>query len=276
MTSPLARRAVRHVRWRLERARRMWQILVGRGDRTVIMTPQVGPRFGNLLYLWLAASRRSAEGRPTVVMSSPAMDEWLPVFPALRELTVEPTDLRVHDRREWDATYGFQRFGVDFTRDSLASFVRAHLAAHIPADRSGRLVVNVRRGDYYAEPHLRELYGFDQVAYVAAALDRIGAVDRALVVSDDADWCREHLDPVLRPRVAEIEYMDPDPRANFLAVAGASRIVGTNSTFTYWAAYVADVVHDDAVIVMPGFHSRAPAAETAYQLDPRWTILDGF
>ena len=58
------------------------------------------------------------------------------------------------------------------------------------------------------------------------------SAERALVVSDDPDWCRANLDSLIRSRAGEVEYAAPDPLANFLAVARACRIIGTNSTFT--------------------------------------------
>ena len=249
---------------------------VRRGDRTITMTPPVGPRFGNWLYLWLGAYEQSIAGRPTLVLEAPGMTTWLEVFPALKKLTVSRQDVRFHDRREWGESSLNQRFGVDFQRESLAGFIRFALAAKVTPDRSGTLVVNVRRGDYYDRPELKERYGFDQIGYIRAALDRFEHVDNVLVVSDDPVWCREELDAVLRSTAAAVRYAAPEPVANFLAVCSASRIIGTNSTFTYWAAYVSDAVHPDAQIVMPKFHSRLPGFEDAYQLDPRWTAIDGF
>jgi hypothetical protein len=245
-----------------------------RGDRTVLMTPRTGLRLGNLLYVWLQAHRRTRAGAPTVALEAPAMEPWLTAFPALTALTIPRDSLRFHDRREWDADWLYQRFGSDFAADDVAAFVEETIAPHVEPDRSGALVINVRRGDYYAE--FANKYSFDQPAYLGAALDRMPGAERALVVSDDAEWCRANLDDLIRSRVEMVEYADPDPLANFLTVAGASRIIGTNSTFTYWAAYVAGVIHPTAQVIMPRFHARMAHGTDAHQLDPRWTVLDGF
>lgn len=272
----IALRVARHVAWRSSRVTTMALDAIRRGDRTITMTPPVGPRFGNWLYLWLHAYEQSVAGRPTLVLEAPGMASWLEVFPALKGLTVSRPDVRFHDRREWGERSLNQRFGVDFPRASLAAFIRFALAAPVTPDRSGTLVVNVRRGDYYERPELRERYGFDQVGYITAALDRFEHVQDVLVVSDDPVWCQAELDRVLRSGGASVRYAAPEPVANFLAVCSASRIIGTNSTFSYWAAYVADEMHRDAQIVMPRFHSRLPGFEDANQLDPRWTAIDGF
>jgi hypothetical protein len=248
--------------------------LMRRGELTVIMTPPVGLRLGNLLYVWLRAHRASLSGTPTLALASRAMEPWLTAFPALNELTIRPDSLRFRDRREWDDVWLYQRFGVDFTADDVDAFVRATVAPHIVPDDSGTLVINVRRGDYYAE--FIGKYAFDQVGYVGAALDRVGPAERVLVVSDDPEWCRAHLDPIIRTKASAVDYAEPDPLANFHSVARASRIIGTNSTFTYWAAYVAGVIHPGAAVVMPRFHARMTHGTDAHQLDPRWTVLDGF
>lgn len=246
-----------------------------RGDRTIIMTPRVGLRLGNLLYVWLQAHARTAEGSPTLAMNVPAMDPWLHAFPALRTLTMDPADLRFHDRRTWDPVYLYQRYGVDFHREELAAFVRDVLAPELPSDYADAVVINVRRGDYYTDH--RAKYEFDQVGYIAAALDHVSPASEIRVVSDDPEWCRTHLDPLLRGRAKAVAYDDADPLANFLAVATASRLIGANSTFSYWGGYVAAVVRPGAVIVMPRFHGRmAPGRTDAHQLDPRWIALDGF
>jgi hypothetical protein len=248
-----------------------------RGDRTLITTPPAGLRFGNWLYLWLDAHQRTLAGERTVVLEAPGMDVWLDAFPALRGLTVERDLVRFHDRREWDAETSWkQRFNVDFTRRSLDAFISECLAPYIRSDDTGMLVINVRRGDYYSDLGHRERYGFDQLGYLQDALARVGPVDRTLIVSDDPDWCRENLLEMVEAASTAVEFADRDPVLNFKAVAGASRIIGTNSTFSYWGAYVSGVLHASSVVVMPRFHGRLPQGSDAYQLDPRWIAIDGY
>jgi len=246
-----------------------------RGDRTVIMTPPAGLRFGNWMYLWLDAHQKSVAGHPTLVLEAPGMAPWFESFPALRALTITREELRFHDQREWNDQDWRQIFGKDFTRESAHRFIRDNIADHIPLSPPDRIVLNVRRGDYYSNPGLEKLYGFDQLGYIRAALAEFSNVNDVLIVSDDADWCRQNVAPLMHA-VANVAYADPDPAANFLAVAGARRIIGMNSTFTYWAGYVADAIRADAQIVMPLFHGRLYADTDAHQLDPTWTAIPGF
>ena len=269
------RRVVGHVRWRARRAGAGVVDRLRRGDRTVIATPG-GMRFGNWLYLWLTAHQRTAAGTPTLVLEVPGMSPWIEQFPALAALTIRKDDLRFHDRREWRGGAALQRFGTDYTRVALQRFVRETLAPGIPATAPASVVVNIRRGDYYAHDGFRAVYGMDIDGYVRTALAEVGPAADILVVSDDPEWCRENLDEILRAGGGEVSYAEPDPIGNFLAIASARTLIGTNSTFSYWGGYVADALHADARIVMPKFHARIEGGWEAYQLDPGWVALEGF
>lgn len=249
--------------------------LLRRGDRVVLCPPAAGLRLGNLLYLWLQAHQRSAAGENVVVRDARGSADWVREFPALRPLGVAPEDIRFSDRREWDAAWLYQRFGVDFSREQLHAFIRDVFAARVPAAPDGRLLLNVRRGDFYGTA-FESKHGFDVVPYVDAALEQFDDVPGILVVSDDAGWCRTHLGDLMARRTSDVEYADPHPLDNLLALAGADRIIGANSTFSYWGAYIADALHEDARIVMPRFHARMAHGSDAHQLDPHWIALDGF
>ncbi len=239
------------------------------------MTPPAGLRFGNWLYLWLHAHESSAAGHPWRVLEAPGMDEWFDAFPGLRELTVTRAELRFHDRRVWGERHWNQKFGEEFTRPALDAFIADVLAPHVPVDDSDTIVVNVRRGDYYAQDHLRALYAFDQAGYLADALESVGSASRIRLVSDDPEWCRENVANLLERHADEVVYEPRGALGNFLAVCGSRVLIGTNSTFSYWGGYVAGVLHPDARVVMPRFHARREQGTDAYQLDPSWTIIDG-
>lgn len=269
------RRVGRHLVWRAQRAVTIVGDRLRVGNRTVIMTPAAGMRFGNWLYLWLEAHQRTSAGSPTVILEQPGMELWLAQFPALRPFTLPFSQVRFSDRRDREPRKP-NRYGVDFTRETLEAFVTECLAPGILADQSGTLVVNVRRGDYYEGSLFREMFGFDQIGYIREAMDRAGPAERVLVVSDDAEWCRENIGRLVESGGAAVEYAIADPVTNFRAVAGAGRIIGTNSTFTYWAAYTAGVIHQDPHVIMPRFHARTVFDGVAVQLDPRWTAIDGY
>ncbi|GAA3930761.1 alpha-1,2-fucosyltransferase [Microbacterium soli] len=246
-----------------------------RGDRVLLDAPPAGMRLGNLLYLWLQVHLRRADGSDVVVRQSQGMAEWWEEFPALRALTASPREVRFSDRREWDRDWLYQRFGVDYSRAQLHAFIRDVFTDRVDAGREERLVVNVRRGDFYGT-EFEPKHGFNIASYLEEALRHVSSSNGALVVSGDAEWCREHLDRMLRGAVGDVEYAEPDALQNLLVLAHARTLIGANSTFSYWGAYIADALHDDTRIVMPRFHARMAHGSDAHQLDPAWTALDGF
>lgn len=165
---------------------------------------------------------------------------------------------------------------VSTSRGELQRFVREALAPGIPSKEPASVVINIRRGDYYAYAGFRGVYGMDIEGYVRAALAAVDPPATILVVSDDPEWCRENLDGMLRAEAADVAYAERDPVGNFLAIASARTLIGMNSTFSYWGGYAADAIREDARIVMPRFHARLESGWDAYQLDPRWTALEGF
>ena len=252
-----------------------------RGHRMVRMTPD-GLGFGNFLYLWLRADIRQDQGHDYRVVHVSTMDPWLELLPTVRDrLLIRREEVRPWDRR--DPSWG-QRFGEEFTREQLHHFIRRHLLPSeltVPVESRARtLTVNVRRGDYYSDPDLRGRYAFDIAGYVGQALTRAvevgGPVDQVVVVSDGIEWCRASLDGLLSRDGAQVTYASAvdSPMDNFRTVCTSSRIIGTNSTFSYWAAYVSNVLHGrESQVVMPAFHARHMDSGRAYQLDPDWEII---
>ncbi|MDQ0922286.1 hypothetical protein QF038_000794 [Pseudarthrobacter sp. W1I19] len=251
------------------------------GSRRILWTPNQGLGFGNFLYLWLHAHLEQAAGRDYRVFETPAMSPWLTAFPLLRErLAISSDSIRFRDRREWRHDTLFQAFGTEYTRTELREFITTFLVPHLEPEvqAPGTVVVNIRRGDYYSVPHFRKAYGFNIAGYLEAALEvakEAEDIPKATVVSDDPAWCRSNLDAILTEHAGTVEYVPKTagPLENFRAVSTTRRLIGTNSTFSYWGGYIADVVHSDAQIVMPEFHARWQHDPSAYQLDPNWDII---
>jgi hypothetical protein len=211
------------------------------------------------------------------------MEPWLERLPLVREqLVITSRDVRIWDRRE--SGY-YMVFGEDFTRPELHAFIGECLVGSpllgTPLPRPEVVTVNVRRGGYYSKPVLRGLYGFDILGYLEVALPRVMAagqeVDTIRVVSDDIDWCMLKLDAILRRFAPSIEYAPrtDSPQENFRLVAGAMRLVSTNSTFTYWAGFVSNVLFgSDSHVVVPIFHARHLEGGRARGIDPNWDIVE--
>lgn len=257
-----------------------------RGKRTVYSTPQSGRGFGNFLYYWLHADIQQSRGRDYRVLWTPGMEAWLAELPIVRDrLSITLEAMSFFDRRVASEDTWVDRFGVDFTREELGSFIRRFLIGSPllgdPRPDTSTVTVNVRRGDYYSVPAIRGAYGFDLPAYLGVALPLAlaegGPAETIRVVSDDIDWCRTRLDGIFAQHAPRVDYRPPTdpPQENFRVVANAQRLIGTNSSFTYWAGYVSNVRYPDASqVVMPDFHARHLNQGHAYQLDPTWLVVN--
>jgi hypothetical protein len=251
-----------------------------RGPRTVIWTPE-GIGLGNFLYLWMAAFTRQRASEDWRVLHTPAMDPWLNEFPRVSaSLLVKRFEVKLRDRRDlgWH-----QRYGIHFTREDLESFLQEFVTSARPKRTSdpqvaGELVINVRRGDYYTVPKFRGLYSFDTVAYVRRALemscDQEGVPTKVRIVSDDIAWCKSRLDWV--SSYAPVEFSAGSPQADFWRLATTRRLILANSTFSYWGAYASNVIHEGhhGSVFAPRFHRRDLNGGMAWQLDPRWSIIE--
>lgn len=270
---------VRGVRSDIRGARDNVLRLLRHGSRVVFEAPLEGVNFGNFLYFWLHAHQARRRNVTELVMAPPVLFEWVNDYPRLRRLTIAPREVRLTDRRvfEWNS-----RFGLDFSRDDLTGFIAEYLLDSprgFWVDRSWGVTVNIRRGNYYSVPHLRGTYSFDIPAYLEAALERLassGPAGDILVISDDPDWCELKLDTMLKGAGASVTYLRGVPPASqFDVLSRSRRIIGTNSTFSYWGAYVSTVRYGrSGHVIMPRFHARLGDEPWAYQLDPEWDVVD--
>lgn len=261
--------------------------LIRRGHR-VVLRGYPGLGLGNYLYFLLHAHVRQRAGVDHRVVRADLMDYWGIYLPGAEEqLTVPAASVRFRDRREEISSSFFQGFGSDFTRDELVDFIgrfvapSPYLHQDLGLGSGDTLTVNVRRGDYYADPGFRSLYGFDVATYIRVAAEESARTDgpprRIHVVSDEMEWCRTEL-AWLADHAEEVTYAAPDdgPTRNFLDVALSRRLIITNSTFSYWGAYVSNVIHADnhGQVVAPWFHSRDVDGGRAWQLDPLWNVVE--
>jgi hypothetical protein len=253
--------------------------------------------FGNVLYLLHWADTLQQNGINVRVLQTGAVRIWLPVFPELRPLLIERAAVGVRQVRlmPWSeagrAALPPDLVAAEQSRDpgdEYASFLSAYLlpgarralAAQPVADDS-RLVVNVRRGDYYSDPDNRRHYGFPIVPYlqtaVRGALASGGPAGEILVVSDDPAWCEANLS-FLRDLAPTVTFADRSdgPVGDFFLMVAHRRLVMTNSTFSYWAARIGTQIHGDnhRQIWAPRFFDRSRDGGRSTLVDERWTIVE--
>lgn len=260
-----------------------------RKGRPVAWTP-IFMGFGNLLYVahWVHLGRDRGEDR--WALTSPTFERWLPTFPSLRQFVLTRSDVCFTDQRlkPWSPAAKRQTelqtgdaFDLGHSHEDLRRFVALHLLP--PMHESvwtdeKTLVVNVRRGDYFSVPELRGSWAFDVDAYlriaVPAALEQ-GEISRIHVISDGIDWCQARLNWL--SDLAPLSFSGPDqtPQDHFIAVSTARHVVMTNSTFSYWAAFASNTLHDNhSSIWAPRFFDRSTNKGRSWLLDERWSVVE--
>jgi hypothetical protein len=246
--------------------------------------------FGNQALLWFWAWRGRSRREARAVLRTPAMAPWLELFPRAVDLTVARSDVGFLERRPNPSRIpgedGAPAHTIDWAPGELTSFVTEVLlssprfrglvaAADVSRDD---VVVNIRRGDYYAAENVGQ-WGFDQVGFVRdalAAVDEQEPVGRVLLVSDDPQWCRDELGRLADDvGVLDVVPADDGPELNLATLVAARRLVVTNSTFSYWGGYIGDVHHGPTRQVWaPWLFDRTRNDGRSWLLDPAWSVLE--
>jgi len=134
---------------------------------------------------------------------------------------------------------------------------------------AGAIALHVRWGDYL---NLRHIYGEISAAYYRRALDlleRQFGPRPVWLFSDDPAGAAEFLSTAIDiDRVAESPEHST-PLENLLLLSGASALVGANSTFSWWAAFLGQRPEGSVVFPRPLFGPAGPA-------EPRDWLLPGW
>ncbi|MCI7455844.1 alpha-1,2-fucosyltransferase [Actinomyces urogenitalis] len=245
----------------------------------VTCAPELG--LANFLYLWLHADAARRRGEDIFVQHQPEMDRWLAVFPEIRELVRPKNEFGIRNKRRLGT---FFRYGDEFTPEQLDVFVRERmLTAPLFSDVDKRLdaraddeiAIHVRRGTYYTVPQWRAKYTMDIAMYVRLAVEREiaadGAARRITVYSNDPQWCESRL-AFLTEMTQKLCVTTPEngDDGDFRDLATYRRLVLSNSTYSYWAGYVAGVLRgrNGVRVTAPWFHLR--------EMDGRYVSAEPF
>ena len=123
--------------------------------------------------------------------------------------------------------------------------------------------IHVRRGDY-----LKNLYKhpFCGKRYYKEAIKKLGNPDRIIIFSDDIKWCRNNL------KGPNINYMEnTSVMDDFYLMTVADKIVISNSSFSYWAAFLNE--KKSKVIVPSLWFGFRHKVDTTDLIPKEWTVL---
>lgn len=115
---------------------------------------------------------------------------------------------------------------------------------------SGAACINVRRGDFVSDEKTRQFHGYMDTDYYLAALSRLrerGSFDNLFIFSDEPEWCSSNLRLPGNVEVVPHRFAGPNFSHYMNLMTSCLGFVIPNSTFGWWAAWLAKVPGDNIV-----------------------------
>ncbi len=142
------------------------------------------------------------------------------------------------------------------------------LAAHINETESTSL--HIRRGDYATDKIVQAIYASCSLDYYHAAMERIPGNDPVFVFSDDLAWAKANLNAV-KPLVFPDETKSRSAMADFWLMSLADHHIIANSTFSWWAAWLAKP--DTGITIAPAQWFNDPSIDDRDLVPDRWVRM---
>lgn len=135
--------------------------------------------------------------------------------------------------------------------------------------------IHIRRGDYIKDPRVNKVHGTCPLAYYRAGVDYIlrktGKQHTAFVFSDDPDWARQNVQ--LDCRVVIVDQNDGHAAHEDLRLlASCEHQVISNSTFSWWAAWLND--NSSKIVVAPLHWFADPKMRNDDLVPSQWQRID--
>ena len=181
-------------------------------------------------------------------------------------------------------------FGEDFGENQLKAFIQEHLLSsqfakalldQLPEPDADELTINIRRGDFYEKGN-SSIYGYDQIEFIKHVFNNYFKNKnwkQINILSDDMDWCKDNF-KFLEEHTHRLHYPDlKEDKAisSFLWVAKSKNLVLSNSTFSFWAAYISNHLYQSqGNTICPIFGSRRIENTDLYQYNPKWVMVRDF
>lgn len=135
----------------------------------------------------------------------------------------------------FDGYYQSYKYFIDY-KDNINKLFNVEYTSIPP----NKCAIHVRRGDYL---NYQNVYEILDVEYYNKAMDIIGYDCEFYIFTNDVLWCNENF------KKNNIHIIDePDPVKTFYKLSSFKKIIISNSTFSWWAAFLND---DDKVVVSP-------------------------
>jgi hypothetical protein len=145
-------------------------------------------------------------------------------------------------------------------------------------NRDSAVAIHVRRGDYVSNPKDAATMGFVGLEYYSRAVEvacsSMAAPPHFFIFSDDLDWCRINFGWLPGP-VSYVEQNGfvgrPIHHLDFQLLSQARRFILSNSTFAWWAAWLAEP--PDKQVLAPKAWFRDTSIDSSDLCPPEWILL---
>lgn len=155
---------------------------------------------------------------------------------------------------------------ADFQLKKPVSEKTALLASEIAAKQS--VCLHVRRGDFVNNPYhniLSESYHSEALSYLAEKI----TIDTVYVFSDDIAWCKKNIHLSHNTVFVGDEYAGEHAEEHLFLMAQCKHFVIPNSTFSWWAAWLAS--YNEKIVIAP--KEWFAGADTTDLIPPSWIRL---
>lgn len=235
-------------------------------------------RFGNELYFVLQAYIHSTP-EEKIIQCRPITEKQQGIDVLLNRVNLSHFCTFEDKNSIWVDKWE-QDYGKDFTQQQLESFIKDYILRSeiftnykITEDKERCLLLNIRNGDYL---HLPDFNCFDRKDYLNKTIynSLTEKFDQVHIFSDDLAVCEQEYHQILSQRFKKIEYITYGSIIDdFVALSHYKNRIIWNSTFSYWAAFISDVIYNHTGIVLcpDKFIYNIPGTDRGA---PYWTYIN--
>ena len=147
----------------------------------------------------------------------------------------------------------------------------------VSAPTQNNIAVHIRLGDYASKPTTKRAHGLSEIAYFVNAVRILQSkrdYDNIVIYSDEAQTAYAEFVNVFGTSSIPITVSSGTNEYEDLAGISSSKgIVISNSTFSWWAAWIGTHLRNSTVIAPRPWFSKPSAADEHLLLES-WIVLD--
>jgi hypothetical protein len=129
--------------------------------------------------------------------------------------------------------------------NGIFQWIMDELLMHLDSPKlpdSFGIAIHARRGDYISNPKTRKFHGYCGTAYFQKAIEvlsDLGFAEQGIIISSDDSLFALELEQIAKKHTERAVVVDSlDPYVSILQLTNSYSFIGSNSTFSFWAAYL--------------------------------------